>query len=351
MAVGVWRRVRALFAPGGGNTLDGSSPAPGVPRMKRLAAGLLALAALVALGVGVYGRFLRTPPPPADAPDYKDDLARPLARDPDFEELARTDPVAMYEQCLARYQREVRGGLAVTLVKKERVRGEPQPPKEPVEEEIELAVRGDIPDADGRHCVEVLMRWKSGHRTDLFGTRIDATLYSEQPGDAGTGGRVIVWRPKARLTPATVPLAPTDELARRQSRFCIRDAGIYRGMLRTYTAWKQRKEAGTLDVKYLGKQAVPQTGGRVCHVVERTCQAAEADAFELGGPPVTDPRVIEREGFVRVRTMIDAETWMQVGTELYRPDGNLLASYYFRDPNTRPAFAPGTFTRAGLTRQ
>jgi hypothetical protein len=255
----------------------------------------------------------------------------------------------MYEMCLARYQREVKNGLTVTLVKRERVKGEPQPPKEPQEEVIELSVRGDTPDADGKHCVEVLMKWKSGARKDPLGSEITGTLYSEKPGEGGTGGRVVTYRPKAFVT--TMPVGPTDPLAQGQSRYCIHDAGMYRGMLRTYTAWKQRKDAGTLKARYVGKEAIPQTGGRVCHVVERTCEKPEADPFELGGAPVTDPKVVERDGFTRVRVMIDAETWMQVGTELYRPDGSLLASYYFRNPNTKPTFDPDTFTKAGLTRK
>src|SRR5262245_45134639 len=119
MVGGIWRRVRALFAPAGGTKLARSSPASGKPRMKRLAVGLRALTALAALGLGVYGRFIRTPSELADAADVKDDPVKPLPKHPDFEELAKTDPIALYEACLIRYQREVRHGLTVTLVKQE----------------------------------------------------------------------------------------------------------------------------------------------------------------------------------------------------------------------------------------
>jgi hypothetical protein len=308
----------------------------------------LTFAALLSLSAGVYHRFVRTPPPPPVSPRYIDDQKVKLPEADEFEHLAKTDPVAMYEKCLARYEREVRGGLAVTLVKKERVQGKPVPPEEPVEEVIALSVRGDVvPDpATGKLCREVMMKWESGARRSM-GSEMTGSFYSEKPGAEGTNNRVVTWRPKAVLA-KSVAVDPTDAMAKDKSRFCIRDAGIYRSMLRTYTAWKQRKEAGTLKAEYLGKKPVPELNGRVCHVIERTCPAPEADAFQIGDPPVTDPKVIEREGFTRVRVMIDAETWMQVGTHVYRPDGELLATYYFRDPKPNPTFPPDTFTEAGL---
>jgi hypothetical protein len=315
--------------------------------MRRAVLGLLFVAALLSLGAGVYHRFLRTPPPPPPSPVVEVPAGYALPDAAEFERLAREDPVAMYFACLERYKREVTGGLTATLVKKERVQGKPAPPDEPDEEVIALSVRGDVPDpATGELSREVLMRWQSGARRSM-GSEMTGSLYSEKPGAEGTNNRVITWRPKAAFAKAFA-VGPTDAMAREKSRFCIRDAGIYRSMLRTYTAWKQRKEAGTLKTEYLGKKPVPELDGRVCHVIERTCPAPEADAFQIGDPKVTDEKVIEREGFTRVRVMIDAETWMQVGTQVYRPDGELLATYYFRNPVPNPTFAPDTFTEAGL---
>ncbi len=318
--------------------------------MSRAVVKILALSMLVALIGGVYGRFIRTPPPPPIGPAFVDTLTTPLTEADEFEVLAKTNPIAMYEQCLARYQREVKNGLEVTLVKRERIKGEPKPPAEAQEEVIHLAVRGDVPnEATGKPCIEVMIHWKSGARSFL-GSDITATFYSEKEGKEGTGGKVVSYRSTAPFRKENA-IAITDPLAKAQSRYCVRDAGIYRGMLRTYDAWKQRQEMGTLKTEYLGKLPIEPLGGRLCYVVERHCPAPEADAFQLGDPAVKDPHVIEREGFVRVRVMIDAETWMQVGSELYRPDGELLASYYFRDPKPNPTFAPDTFTKEGLKKK
>lgn len=314
--------------------------------MIRSIVGLAALAVFFALSVGVYDRFLDTPPPPPNVEEFVDDVKTALPAADEFEQLAKSDPVAMYQKCLAKYQRDAKGFTA-TLVKKERVEGEPKPPKEPQEEIIRLAVRGDTPDpATGKHCIEVSMTWESGAKK-VLGSEIRATLYSEKPGTEGTNGNLMSFRPDA-LFKSVNAVHPTDPMAKSQSRYCIRDAGMYRGMLRTYDAWKHRKEAGTLKTEYVGKKAIPEVDGRVCHVIDRICASPEADAFELGGAQVTDPTVLARDGFTRVRVMIDAETWMQVGSELTRPDGQLLAAYYFRNPNTNPTFPADTFTLAGL---
>jgi outer membrane lipoprotein-sorting protein len=127
--------------------------------------------------------------------------------------------------------------------------------------------------------------------------------------------------------------------------------GLYRSMLRTYEAWKDRAETGELEYKYLGKQT-PEHIGRECHVIKRVCKRVEIDAFEVGGKASTDPNVVAAEGFTEVTIYIDAERWLQVGTELYRtePDGTrvLVGAYYFRDVQLNPSFAPNTFTEAGL---
>jgi hypothetical protein len=314
--------------------------------MRRRIVGLLSLVALAGLGVGVYARFFYAPPM-AERQQHHQDDNKPLPKMDEFEELVKTDPLAMYDKCLTRYKREVKGGMRATLVKRERVKGEPKPPQDPQEEVISIAVRGDVPDESGAVCPEVVMKWRSGARSAPLLGEIRGTFYSEKPPPEGTGKKVLV-----NLPVSTFKTAPNTQLAQAQSRYCICDAGLYGAMLRTYSAWKQRKEAGTLRVEYQGKRVVEQTGGRLCHVVLRTCAGLEVDPFELNGKPDLSPGNVEKSGFTSVKVMIDAERWIQVGSELERtgPDGKsvLIASYYFRDVELNPTFEPDTFSEAGL---
>jgi hypothetical protein len=350
MVRGIVGAVRALFAPRGGAKLNGL-PATGGSWMARRIVALAAVLALIGLGLSVYARFFYAPPL-VEPPPFVDDRER-LPTAEEFEALAASDPVKMYDACLKRFQREVRGGFRATLVKRERVRGEPKPPAEPQEEVIRLAVRGDVADDTGTVCIEVVMKWQSGAR-EFLGSEIRGTLYSDKPGAEGTDKMVIVWRPTAPFA-STQSSPPNGKLAEGQSRYCIRDAGVYGGMHRTYEAWKQRKEAGTLKAEYLGKQVVEKAGGRLCHVVRRTCESPEVDAFERGAVADTSPANVAKVGFNSVTVMIDVERWLQVGTELHRtgPDGKpiLIASYYFRDVELNPTFEPDTFTQAGLKKK
>ncbi|HSQ54746.1 MAG TPA: hypothetical protein VLM40_03295 [Gemmata sp.] len=309
--------------------------------------------ALVGLGLSIYARFFYAPAL-AEPERFVDDHGR-LPTAEEFEALAASDPVKMYDACLKRFQREVKGGFRATLIKRERVHGEPKPPEDPPEEVIRLAVRGDVPDSEtGKSQIEVSMKWQSGPRKDFLGSEIWATLYSERPGKDGTGGAVVTWRPHALIRPVT-PVPVNGSLAQGQSRYCIRDAGHYGGMHRTFLAWENRRKAGTLKTEYLGKQVIEKVGGRLCYVVRRHCDSPEVDPFERGGAADTSPSNVAKVGFTSVTVMIDCESWLQVGTELQRtgPDGKpiLIASYYFRDIELNPKFEPDTFTEAGLSRK
>jgi hypothetical protein len=289
--------------------------------MRRRIVGLLTVLALVGLGLSVYAKFFYAPPLLARQQHHQDDH-KPLPKADEFEELVRTDPLTMYDKCLTRYKREVKGGMRATLVKRERVKGEPKPPADPQEEVISIAVRGDVPDETGKVCPEVVMKWQSGARRSFLG-EIRGTFYSERPPPEGTGKKVLV-----KLPISTITTSPNTQLAQTQSRYCICDAGLLGAMTRTYSAWKQRKEAGTLKVEYL------------------------VDPFQIDGKADLSPENIEKSGFTSVTVMIDVERWIQVGSELVRtgPDGRdtLIASYYFRDVELNPPFEPDTFSEAGL---
>jgi hypothetical protein len=318
---------------------------------------LLFVAALCAVltgaGFGTYSLFFRGEPPP-QAPTFDDNPQAPLAQTDEFEKLAREDPVAMLAQCLSRYTREVKGGIRFTLEKRERVHGKPKHPEAAPVEVIDAWVRGDVPDPQThKTAIEVMMKWKSGAKKFLD-SEIRGSLFSEKPkAEGGYDGRAVTWRPDAWVQKLSSPIEANNLLAQEQSRYCIRDAGLYRSMLRTHEAWKARQAAGELKTEYLGKKTPPQIG-RECHVIKRTCPRTEMDAFEVGGTASTDPKVVAAEGFTEVTIYIDAERWLQVGTELYRtePDGThvLVGAYYFRDVQLNFSFPPDAFTTEALKR-
>ena len=310
--------------------------------MRRLvvAAGALLLAAV---GTASYFYFFREPPALAQRPEFKDP-GKDLPTPEEFEALAHTDPVKLLSVCLTRYQREVKHGLTATLFKKERVLGEPRPPKEPPQEEIQLSVLGEVPDDAAKGKAHVRMVWVKGARSVLF-SEVRGTLFVEEKG--GNKDEIVVLRPKAPFkTESHVAVNGTD--AKGASRYCIKDAGLYGAMLRSHTVWKKRQDDHDLHWRFVEKRPVPEVGGRVCYVIERTCPSPEVDPFEIGGEPNTGGKPAAEVGQVRVTIFIDAERWLQAGSELHRADGHLLGSYYFRDINLNPTFTDETFTVAGL---
>lgn len=304
--------------------------------MRRWALLAVLLPVLVALGYGVYDRLAATPqPPPAMPPEHDD----PGSRLPDaptaWEELARTNPVGLIDAALTKYQREVKGFTA-TLEKQERISGELHDP-----EVLRLAVLGDVPEKPGeKPNIKSRMVWESGARK-VVGFEVRATLYVE----GANGNRIWTLRPGAIIKENSV--GPKESNARSASRYCMRDSGLYQVMLRTLTAWDRAAKAGELVFAHEGVRPVEKLGGRVCHVIRRTCPRPEADAFALDEQPPTDPKVVEQVGFTEVRIFVDAETWMQTGTEL-RKGPDLIGAYYYRDLELNPTLAPDTFSTAAV---
>lgn len=298
---------------------------------------VLALAVLIGGGFVVYTCFFQVKQL-GDSPRYIDDK-KPLPPPDEFAELARTDPITMFQKCLSRYQREIKGGFRAVLEKREWVGGELHP-----QEVIRLAAAGEFPETGEQPRVRMI--WDKGAREDgVLGFKypIRGTLFVE----GQNRNQILVWRPQARITEYSV--AVNDAAARKASRYCIRDAGLYRSMLRTYEVWKEHRDAGDLKTEFLGKQPVAELGNRTCYVIRRTCTTPELDAFELGGQP--DPKLTDQDRFNEVTIMIDAERWLQVGTVLRRTDANpprLIGEYYFRDVELNPVFPPNTFTVEGM---
>ncbi len=321
----------------------------------RIGAATCFFTLLGAVALGVYW-YYQTPdePPLAQAPTVVDDH-KPLPPVDEFVHLAHTDPVEMLWKCLIRYQREVPGGFQSTLEKTEWVEGKAHPT-----EVVHIAARDEF-----ARRPQVRMDWESGFRKDPgLGFEIHGALLQETRNAEGElEYDILTWRPRALKKLFSIGVA--SEQARRASRYCLRDAGIYRGMLRTYDAWKSLHEAGQLQAcclepedyddelrARLAKLGTDPAGKPIqCLVVRRTSTQLELDPFEVGGKADADPRVVERDGFNEVTILIDVVRWLQVGTIVRRTSiqpPRLIAEYYFRNIELNPSFPPDTFTPEGL---
>jgi hypothetical protein len=266
----------------------------------------------VCLVVLPLGPPVRTSAPATPAPALAKcgDLPTPER----FVELAKTDPLAMLNASMSRYRCEVKGYVC-TMHKQERVKGTLGPV-----EIIRIAFRDDP--------FAVLMTWQEGAGLAT------ATLYAKGENKGNL---------KAKTPLGVSDSDPNGFFARNSSRFSIQDFGIYRGTLRTYTVWKRAADAGRLKTEYLGTKPVPELSGRVCHMIRRTVDPPEVDNFSMADTDLRTPEKFPKEAIGQVTIMIDAETWLHVGSDIRHPDGSLIAAYYFRDLEMNPTFDRGQF--------
>jgi hypothetical protein len=240
-----------------------------------------------------------------------------------FLRLAQTDPVAMFEASVRRYKQEVRG-FKVELHKQERLKDKLCPP-----EVVRVAVREDP--------FAVQMIWEAGVRDDVGGT-----VYA-----AGeNGGLMTVWRPDKLFK--YIPVNPREGIATNASRYCVTDSSTSHAMYRSLVKWSDAKARGALKYEFRGVKPVPETGGRTCIVLHRTCVPDELDNFTLDDQSVRDPATDPAHAIHEVTYYIDAETWQQIGTVLKRADGQIVGSYFFRNVELNPSFPAKTFTSDGF---
>jgi hypothetical protein len=185
------------------------------------------------------------------------------------------------------------------------------------------------------------MIWEGGARK-VLGTATEGVLFVAGEND----GKMIVWRPTALLA-KTLALSPTDRQARSAARYAVTEAGIGHVLERTYRAWAAERDRGHLHAEYLGTRPVAEVGGRVCHVVRRTCETPTIDPFVMTEPP-PDPATRPADAVKTITLLIDAETGFQLGSELRRADGELAGAYYYRDIEVNPSFTREQFTPAAF---
>ena len=245
--------------------------------------------------------------------------------------LAKSDPIALLDACRRKYTAEYRGYRA-TMIKRERINGTLHD-----EEEIRVAVR--------EQPYAVLMLWQRGSRdSQVAGLKlgkIEGVLYAL----GENKGSVIVWRPTAIFTQKSVD--PASDSARATARFTLTEGGLSHAIERTHRSWSEGRERGLAKVTYVETRAVPEVGGRVCHIVRKETAQPELDPF-LMSEKMPDPATRSLDAFSKVDVMLDAETGLQVGSIIRRADGELVASYFFRDVQLNPAFDKNQFKPTAL---
>jgi hypothetical protein len=231
-----------------------------------------------------------------------------------FAELLRTDPIAALQASVRAYPGR---GFTAEFHKRERMNGTLGD-----EEVIDVAVQDDP--------YAVLMVWRRG------GGLGQGTLFVRGQND----GQMRVWVSRLFVKGED----PQGAAAKRSARYTIEEFGIPQSTRRTLKVWGAAADAGDLAFEYQGRRAVPEAGGRECFVLTRTAPADCIDPFVSGGPAVEVTDKTRRDSFRTVTVYLDCETRLQVGTEQRRHDGELTASYWFRNVNLAPTFDADTFT-------
>jgi hypothetical protein len=246
------------------------------------------------------GRVSVLDPAPDDAPRSLDSKRA---------QVAKNDPIAFLTECLARYDREVKGYRAV-MQKQERIGGRLQP-----KEIINVCFK------EKPHSV--LLVWTEGAR------RAERALYV----DGENNGKMLA-RPNgliARKVAGDIVERDVDGPDARQSgRYPLSEYGIKKGTERTLAAWSAARNQQALHVDFLGEQRVKEAGDRLCYKLRRRNARPEND------------------GVTELTIYVDKENLLQVGSVLKGGGGKLIGEYFFRDIELNPAFSNGQFERGAL---
>jgi hypothetical protein len=222
-----------------------------------------------------------------------------------LESLLHYNPVLFLEECLAKYEREVKG-YSATFIKQERVAEKLQP-----KEKLETHFR-EAP-------FSAYMKWIEGARL------AQSVLYVE-----GENNNMMVAKPRG-LGFFTVSRDPTGADAKATSRYSIKEFGIHIGAKRTVAMMRAAEARGALHIRYEGQVKVPELNHRACYKFVRT--------------PYHPP---EDEGINELTLYIDTEMLLQTGSVLRDTKGELIAEYFFADVRLNPEFKENQFKKAGL---
>ena len=255
---------------------------------------------------------------PFDGKPFVDDGAE-LPDAKAMAKLAEKDPVAFLENCLRRYQRDVKGYTCI-MQKQERT-GEMLQPTEV----IAVSFR--------EKPFSARLRWQDGARL------ADAALYidgeNQEKDKNGNDKSMMICHPAgiAGKLVKFVSRDPEGEEARQSGRYSLPQFGIEKGTQRTLAAWKAARAKGELRVEYLGEVKVKEADDRPCYKFRR--------------PKSAKP---EEDGVTDRIIYIDKETWLQVGSVLKGDKGQYIAQYFFRDIKVNPDFKADAFSKEALTK-
>jgi hypothetical protein len=227
-----------------------------------------------------------------------------------LENLLHAHPLLFLELCADRFDRQVEG-YTCTFVKKERIDGKLFPPGKDKYEVIKVACR--------EHPFGVFFDWKENWRLAA------RALYVE-----GENDDKLLARPFVTLLPIRM-VSVDDPDAKKSGRYPMSQFGMGLAIHRSVKSMRDAKARGALHLRYAGQVKVKELGDRVCHKFIRTPY---------------DP--LEEDRLNELTLYMDVETWLQVGSVLRDPDGNLLAEYFFRDIVLNPPFSEAQFTRKAL---
>ncbi len=280
--------------------------------MKRLLLFIPVL--VVGVPLAVYLLVVLGASPAPNVPEPPAVVIAPKKTLPDqagMDKLASDDPVAFLENCVRRYDRDVKSYNA-TLSKQERIDDTLYPP-----EVLQVRFR--------EHPFSVWLHWLQGERkakTVLYVQDANDNKILVHPG--GLAGRLLFGKP--------LRLDVNSSLARGSGRYPLDQFGIEKGTLRTLAGWVAAQKQGTLHVEYLGKKKIEDVGGRLCWCFHRT---------------YVQPDPVSKAADLTL--YVDCKNWLQVGSIIKDKDGKLIGVYDFKDVQLNPTFAPGQFEPAAVS--
>jgi hypothetical protein len=229
-----------------------------------------------------------------------------------MEKLAHSDPISFLENAIRHCSRDGKS-YSLIMQKRESQNGELQPV-----EVIEVSFK--------ESPYSVYFHWTQGAR---LAARV---LYV-----AGENEGKMLVRPNgglARFVAGDVVAKDVNSPeARNSGRYPINQFGFKKGMERTLASWKRAKDAGALNVEYLGRSKVKELDDRECYVLKRIAKEPEND------------------GVKESLYYFDAENYCQTGVVLKNSDGGLVGAYWFRDVKFNPTFKKDQFDPAVLKPQ